>query len=177
MPQAAMDEPPTKILIVGPERAGKTTIANFLTEQTQDLTPRQYTPTVGCRILETERVVFNTPVAVQIWDVSGSQSFENCWPAIMSDADGVVLVYNPGNPAHETEIVLWHDYFVSGQGVDHSRCLVYAHSGNEDGPDKRRPPPPRIEDITRLMTDSHSTAEIHRTFEDLLRGIVSRRGK
>jgi len=30
-----------------------------------------------------------------------------CWPAIMKDAQGVVLVYNPDNRAHEKEIEIW----------------------------------------------------------------------
>mmetsp|Transcript_16392 Transcript_16392/g.62277 ORF Transcript_16392/g.62277 Transcript_16392/m.62277 type:complete len:96 (-) Transcript_16392:167-454(-) len=95
----------------------------------------------------------------------------------MDGADGVMLVYNPGSPAHETEIVIWYDYFVQGLNIGHDNCLVLAHSGNDDGPDKRRPPPPKLEGITRLMTDSHSSTEIQRTFDDLLRSILSRRGK
>lgn len=34
-------------------------------------------------------------------------SFEACWPAIMKDVDGVVLVYNPEIPTHDTEIGIW----------------------------------------------------------------------
>ena len=33
--------------------------------------------------------------------------YEMCWPAIMRDADGVILVYNPDNRAHEKEIEIW----------------------------------------------------------------------
>ena len=29
----------------------------------------------------------------------------------MRDADGVVLVYNPDNRAHEKEIEIWHEFF------------------------------------------------------------------
>jgi intraflagellar transport protein 22 len=34
-------------------------------------------------------------------------SYEGCWPAILTDAHGIVLVYNPEKPAHEQEIALW----------------------------------------------------------------------
>ncbi|KAF1787234.1 hypothetical protein GQ600_18306 [Phytophthora cactorum] len=30
-----------------------------------------------------------------------------CWPAVMKDTDGVILVYNPESHVHESEAMLW----------------------------------------------------------------------
>jgi len=46
---------------------------------------------VGARILELDR----HGTAVELWDVAGDQSYENTWPAMQQNADGVVLVYSP----------------------------------------------------------------------------------
>ena len=73
-----------------------------------------------------------------------------CWPAIMRDADGVVLVYNPDNRAHEKEIEIWHEFFCREAGIDDSKCLALAHTPSP-GP-KPRPrefttplPPTRVQ--------------------------------
>lgn len=34
-------------------------------------------------------------------------SFEPCWPAVLNDAHGVILVYNPEKAVQEQEITLW----------------------------------------------------------------------
>ena len=33
--------------------------------------------------------------------------YEACWPAIMKDVDGVILVYSPEIPSHATEVGIW----------------------------------------------------------------------
>jgi len=75
-----------KIVVCGPTNSGKTSIANFLCGNSPTLGTRskQYTPTEGVRILESEC----NGIEVELWDVSGSQSYEKCWPAIMQPKDG-----------------------------------------------------------------------------------------
>ncbi|KAF1321403.1 Rab-like protein 5-like, partial [Globisporangium splendens] len=116
---------PLKILVVGPKEAGKTTIANFLSEQTDRLgSQERYHPTIGVRILELEKGKTN----VEIWDVSGDQVYEACWPAVMKDANGIILVYNPESHVHESEAMLWYEWFIQNPNVDSSLCLVFEHS-------------------------------------------------
>ncbi|KAE9157163.1 hypothetical protein PF005_g32935, partial [Phytophthora fragariae] len=116
---------PLKILIVGPKEAGKSTIANFLAEHSDRLGGQErYQPTVGVRILELEK----GKAAIELWDVSGDQNYEACWPAVMKDTDGVVLVYNPESHVHESEAMLWYEWFIQNAGLDASQCLVLEHS-------------------------------------------------
>jgi GTPase SAR1 family protein len=60
-----------KILVIGPEGSGKTTVTNFLCDKSNVLeTP--YRPTAGVRIIETEKEVKNKRITIEFWDVSGS---------------------------------------------------------------------------------------------------------
>ncbi len=66
-----------------------------------------------------------------------SYRFESCWPAVMKDASGVVVIFNPDVPSHLKEIETWYSLFVSSQGFQDKQCLLIAHhkpgSGVEDG--------------------------------------------
>ena len=33
--------------------------------------------------------------------------FDECWPAIMKDTNGVVIVYNPDVRTHERDLDMW----------------------------------------------------------------------
>ena len=81
-----------KILVIGPTKSGKSTIANIIGELA-DGPSELYRPTVGCRIVELER---DPPPAVasfgkftlELWDVSGDFKYEKCWGPIQKDAHG-----------------------------------------------------------------------------------------
>lgn len=146
-----------KILLIGPSKVGKTTIANFLSEHTDTLRAKDtYTPTAALRVVEFERDISNDQysgnhnVAVQLWDVAGDHKYEMCWPAIMKDADGVVMVYNPDNKAHEKEIEIWYEFFAREAGIDDDKCLALAHTPTP-GP---KPRPPKALQHVRLQGTS-----------------------
>jgi hypothetical protein len=86
-----------KLLLIGPSKTGKSTLASFLAGILDSTTPAsEPTPTVGVRILEFTSV----GVPIELWDVSGDQSYENTWPACSSNADGVILCYSPETAGH-----------------------------------------------------------------------------
>ena len=65
-----------KIVLVGPCQSGKTMIANFLSDATENI-GGEYRPTAGARILEFEMSSLNVnnknvKAEVELWDVSGS---------------------------------------------------------------------------------------------------------
>lgn len=53
--------------------------------------------------------------------------FESCWPAIMKDSCGVVIVFNPDVKSHLKEIETWHSMFIASQSLQESQCLLVAH--------------------------------------------------
>lgn len=96
-----------------------------------------YQPTKGVRILESEKKVQrngNSSINVECWDVAGDQTMEKCWPAIMENADGVMLCYNPGNRTQEHEITLWYEWFITNTAIAPGKCLLLVH--DKDGKNK-----------------------------------------
>ena len=86
-----------KLLMIGPCKSGKSSLATFLSGMSESPTPSGIPlPTVGCRILE----LSSHGVGVELWDISGDQSYENTWPAIQQNADGVILCYSPETAGH-----------------------------------------------------------------------------
>ncbi|NXO49246.1 IFT22 protein, partial [Aramus guarauna] len=53
--------------------------------------------------------------------------FETCWPALMKDSHGVIIIFNPELPSHLKEIEMWYSCFVQQQPLLDSQCLLVAH--------------------------------------------------
>ncbi|XP_068223177.1 intraflagellar transport protein 22 homolog [Palaemon carinicauda] len=120
-----------KIVIVGPPECGKTMLANFLSEAAE-IGSGEYRPTKGCRIIEFEIPNVSvkgmtTKAEVELWDVSGDRSYENCWPAIQKGLNGVIFVYNPGRDEHAQALDSLHSHFAEQQGVRETQCIVFCH--------------------------------------------------
>eukprot|EP01006_Ploeotia_vitrea_P023454 TRINITY_DN55947_c0_g2_i1.p1 TRINITY_DN55947_c0_g2~~TRINITY_DN55947_c0_g2_i1.p1 ORF type:complete len:200 (-),score=18.95 TRINITY_DN55947_c0_g2_i1:165-764(-) len=131
-----------KLLVIGPERSGKSTISNFLAKF-RDKPSAEYKPTVALRILEyeAENLNFNKQIgatrgyttgssraAVELWDVSGHhQRYQSCWQSIMKDANGIIFVFNPDIKNQEKELEMWHKSFAMPLKIKDHCCLVLAH--------------------------------------------------
>ncbi|XP_037537725.1 intraflagellar transport protein 22 homolog [Nematolebias whitei] len=118
-----------KILFVGPTESGKTVLANFLSDTTENV-GGEYRPTKGARILEFESQLEGSgdkTCDVELWDCSGDFRFESCWPALMKDCSGVVVIFNPDVPSHLKEIETWFSMFISTQSLQDKQCLLVAH--------------------------------------------------
>ncbi len=63
---------------------------------------------------------------VELWDMSGSQDFEGCWPAVKQDAHGVVFVFDPAREEQARQLEVFHDYFVERGGLSETQCVVFA---------------------------------------------------
>jgi len=158
-----------KIVVAGPKGSGKTLISNFLAaggNPDLPLTSDNYSPTSGVRILE-----FESPREgnLEIWDASGDHSYESCWKAIMHNADGVVLVYNPDAPSQDQQLADWFDFFVRKNGLRDEQCLIFAHRSGKTMTTDRFRPPPLFSKVTAAQTTPQSGAEISQMFADLLK--------
>ncbi|KFO35462.1 intraflagellar transport protein 22 homolog isoform X2 [Fukomys damarensis] len=158
-----------KILFVGPCESGKTVLANFLTESS-DIT--EYNPTQGVRILEFENpnVTSNnkgTGCEFELWDCGGDAKFESCWPALMKDAQGVVIVFNANIPSHLKEIEMWYSCFVQQQFLQDSQCLLIAHHKPGSG----APPLNKLKLVHSNLEDEPE--EIRMEFMKYLKNIIS----
>lgn len=61
-----------KILVIGPDASGKTTVVNYLSQKANVL-DAPYRPTNSVRIVEHETEVDNRLVSIEFWDVAGTQ--------------------------------------------------------------------------------------------------------
>ncbi|XP_065106248.1 intraflagellar transport protein 22 homolog [Paramisgurnus dabryanus] len=132
-----------KILLIGPSECGKTALANFLSDTTETI-GSEYSPTQGVRILEFESQNLSngnkhSACEVELWDCGGDFKFESCWPALMKDSNGVLIVFNPDVPSHLKEIETWHSTFISSQGLLETQCLLIAHHKPGSGAGTARP--------------------------------------
>ncbi|XP_005141425.1 intraflagellar transport protein 22 homolog isoform X1 [Melopsittacus undulatus] len=127
-----------KVLLVGPRESGKSVLTNFISESIEGI--GSYSPTQGLRILEYEKPNLNTNTKgagcrFELWDCSGDQKFETCWPALMKDSHGVIIIFNPELPSHLKEIEMWYSCFVQQQSLLDSQCLLVAHHKPGSGGD------------------------------------------
>ncbi|KAJ4460335.1 putative intraflagellar transport protein 22 [Paratrimastix pyriformis] len=137
-----------KILVVGPTRSGKTGIVNALAELGGDGNNTNTNPTVGVRILEVYRSLEERPASdqnrtlIELWDCSGDRKYENCWPALQKDADGIIFVFNPENKTHEREIETLVRAFTTPTQLRDSQCVIFAHHPQPFG--MVEPPKPKV---------------------------------
>ena len=129
---------PLKIVIVGPQKVGKSVIANFISEFSHSVSP-DYHPTVGVRILELEKPysseqVANIPVLkknkidkvkIELWDMSGDRRFESTWPSIKYGANGVIIVIDAINDKYESVIDEWMNNFCNDIDPQNVTCFSY----------------------------------------------------
>ena len=159
-----------KIVIAGPKAVGKTLIANYLSGQTDKLTSGHYDPTQGCRILEFEsRMSSSDTMNVELWDASGDHSYESCWRAIMHEADGVILVFNPDAPSQDQQLADWYDFFVHKNGLKDEQCMIFAHRGEKGSASDKFRPPPLFSRVTAALTTAQSGPDIKGMFESFLK--------
>lgn len=139
-----------KLAVVGPARAGKTVVSNFLSDS-GDLLGSDYQPTIGCRVLEMEQEMKISNrlerVDIELWDCSGDSKYESCWSAFSHNANGIVFVYNPNEEGHARELNQWYTHFVQNAGMRDEVCLVLSNRfETEDGNQTR-------EKLTNLFAD------------------------
>uniref|UniRef100_A0A8C5LWB8 Intraflagellar transport protein 22 homolog n=1 Tax=Leptobrachium leishanense TaxID=445787 RepID=A0A8C5LWB8_9ANUR len=167
-----------KVLVVGPCECGKTVLSNFLADATETI-GGDYNPTQGVRILEFEcsNVSGNKGPGceVELWDCGGDHKFESCWPAMMKDCNGVLIVFNPDIPSHLKEIDLWCNTFIQKQRLQENQCLLIAHHKPGSGDDGERP---ELSSALSKLSLVHSNLDedpedLRMEFIKYLRGIVS----
>ena len=122
-----------KVAFIGPKESGKTLLANHFCHEERS---KQYDPTVGVRIVRTSRELHvvesdgseqTKSVKVEIWDCSGDQSYEGCWPAIMHQLDAICVVFSPTSKAQANEVKVWCDWFAKRAKLEEGQVAIFAH--------------------------------------------------
>ena len=126
-----------KILVLGPKKAGKSTLANIL-GGLQDGLSTVYRPTEGVRIVDFERdpppsVSQYGKINIELWDLSGDFRFEKCWAPCQQDVQGIIFVYDPKNPDSESDLVKFVENFPKALKLKQSFCLCVLNYHDYDG--------------------------------------------
>lgn len=177
-----MDSARAKVLVMGPKKCGKTRISNFLSghEESPDFSSA-YKPTKGTRILEFEENVQTgkgrgMQLAVELWDCSGDEQYNSCWPAILRDVSGVVLVYDPTVKEQEKDIETWYKSFVARLGLKDAQVLLFAHSGGAPASTRSSYQAPRSLDkfnfLNTTLDNEESTAAMKQAFTQFLGAVA-----
>eukprot|EP01135_Chromosphaera_perkinsii_P002498 Nk52_evm14s224 gene=Nk52_evmTU14s224 len=130
-----MSTAPFKILCIGPQESGKTTICNALADISAQPSDN-YLPTHGVRIMEFEDIVPPNAKAgrlgqvtcmVELWDCEGGMnSLEMNWPAYSKDALGIMCVVSSFSPRDaEKEAEEWLSKFAAKSRLSSTQLLVF----------------------------------------------------
>ncbi|CAN0331237.1 unnamed protein product [Lampetra fluviatilis] len=165
-----------KVLVVGPVKSGKTTLANFLGDATEAV-GGEYSPTQGVRILEFESGTVDVSgravtCEVELWDCSGDMKFEACWPALQRDVSGVMLVFDAEQASHARELEAWHTAFVLQPRLQESQCLLVAH--RKPGSDASRPLPGLGVALSKLPLVISDLEEVPESLSEEFRAFLGR---
>jgi len=165
--------PGLKLIVAGPKGSGKSAIASYLSGHNEgSIKIDQYNPTAGVRILEFDTPVkgANEPVSVELWDASGDHAYENCWKAIMQDADGVILIYNPDSPGQDQQLGDWFEFFVRKNGLKDEQCIAIAFRTALESAERFRPPP-LFSKVTAALQTAANSQEIKEMFSDFMKSL------
>lgn len=120
-----------KLAMLGPCQAGKTKISSQIAHMPF---PARYEPTAGVRILElTEEGLVDVDgsplpaLSIELWDCSGDQKFESCWPAICDQLDGCVVTFDPTNKGQANDVRLWCEWFCKRAELADGQVAIFAH--------------------------------------------------
>jgi len=173
-----MDVVRCKVLVIGPKRCGKSRVANFLSRHEESPNFEVYKPTKGCRILEFEEDVSaggrSMNLSVEMWDCSGDKQYKECWPAILRDVHGVILVYDPTIKEQEKDIELWYKTYTSRLGLSDSQVILFAHQAQAGNVRSTYQAPRALDRFTFLNTTldhDDTTSSMRQAFKTYLGGV------
>jgi intraflagellar transport protein 22 len=143
-----------KVAVIGPKNSGKSLISTFLAGYNIRPMPPpppetglkmpvedKYEPTAGVRILEFMcevssllkiGITQDLTCKVELWDCSGDQQYEGCWPAIMKDLNGCVIVFDPTSRESALDVKLWCQTFCTYGNLTSDQCVIFAHGNLKD---------------------------------------------
>jgi len=66
-------------------------------------------------------------VQVELWDCSGDQKFESCWPAIMKDLNGIIICFDPTSKQQASDVRIWCEWFCKNADLESDQVVIFAH--------------------------------------------------
>merc|ERR1711988_363863 len=177
-----------KILLVGPQRAGKTALTNYLAKF-REVPSDYYHATVGVRIHDFEHTVAgksaysdSVPASVELWDVSGDhRKYKECWPAIQKEVDGILFVFDADvELGPNSDVEIWFKDFVipvMRGGLTERQIAACGHSkaaqDRQLHPDRPLPANlPRMKPFKTSLNYDEGRQNLNAAFNALMTGVI-----
>lgn len=117
---------PLRIVTIGEESVGKTSITNRLVEGTFN----PYEPgTIGANYQQYSRVINNEKLDIQIWDTAGQEKFKSLSPIYFRNAAAAVVVFALTSKTSFQNLNTWIGSFTDAAGND---ALIYIAANKSD---------------------------------------------
>lgn len=65
--------------------------------------------------------------SVELWDCSGDQKYEPCWPAICDRLDGAIVAFDPTNKSQANDVRIWCEWFCKRANLHDGQVTIFAH--------------------------------------------------
>ena len=106
MKKIAHEEIKYKLIVIGDENVGKTSIINrFKSNQFKD----DYEPTVGLDFQSIPLLIDNQNVTLLLYDTAGQEKFRSLIPLYTKDAHIILLIYDTTNNESFVNIEKWYE--------------------------------------------------------------------
>ncbi|KAL0229854.1 hypothetical protein PCE1_003418 [Barthelona sp. PCE] len=156
----------TKIVIVGLEKSGKSTIANFLAKHESALSLDEYVPTEIVRIMSFSVPMRTGQLKVSLWDSNDTN--EHLLPGFSRDCEGLIIVFDPSRPEES-----YTKYLNAFQHLDRKCVVVMVHKREEDTIQIMLPGElQRFQNLTTSLNNDEEKQNIHNLFMRLVQGVV-----
>ena len=121
-----------KLIVVGDENVGKTSIINrFKSNQFKD----DYQPTVGLDFQSIPLLIDNSNVTLLLYDTAGQEKFRSLIPLYTKDANIILLIYDTTNYDSFTNIEKWYD---SLSNLNKDEAIIFLVGNKIDLVDERK---------------------------------------
>ena len=109
-----------KLLLVGLDNSGKTTITNKMRPQAQD---EITAPTIG---VNTEDIKIKN-VDIKVFDLAGQENFRNVWKHYYTIIDGIIFVIDSSKPDRFGEVKDELLKMLANEDAHTVPCLIFAN--------------------------------------------------
>ena len=135
-----------KLIVIGDENVGKTSIINrFKSNQfTGD-----YQPTVGLDFQNLPLLIDNQNVNLLLYDTAGQEKFRSLIPLYTKDANIILLIYDTTNYESFTNIEKWYD---SLSNVNKEEAIIFMIGNKIDLVEERKVK----EEEAKIYADAHN---------------------
>ena len=119
--QSDLTDIPYRVVTIGEESVGKTSITNRLVDDSYN--PNEPS-TIGANYQQIDHEKDGKKISIQIWDTAGQERFKSLAPIYLRNANAAIVVFSLTNRSSFESLGMWIDMFREVAGHDTFVCIV-----------------------------------------------------